>query len=399
MLHDDLPLRFGVNYTPLAHWYYCWNDWDADAVARDLDRIAEIGADHVRVQLLWPYFQPNPRYVSGIHLRRLRELMTACEARRLDVVPTILTGFLSGYFFLPPNVSRPDVFRSPEVFDAILRYFRRVLEVTRDCPNVLAIDLGNEVNCLDHSLPAEEGAAWAGRLLAEIEPLSGGTPVVNGIDHTPVFHSSTFSMEHLANDYPLITLHTWPFFTGCLKHGELDDPPSIHLAAFMAEYARAFVDGAVAVEEKPVWLQEFGCCDLWGDFDRRERYLRQTIDLAVRHGVTHFTFWCSHDKTRDIEFEEFEYHYGLIDTENRIKPLGEVYREVIAQYRQNPPPFQPPDAAIEIAADFRPRFGLAHPPAEWVDQQASSTLWEVFQQYLQAAADGKTPTIQRKPAV
>ncbi len=41
--------RFGVNYTPSRNWWYCWNDWDADPIKRDLDAIAALGADHLRM--------------------------------------------------------------------------------------------------------------------------------------------------------------------------------------------------------------------------------------------------------------------------------------------------------------------------------------------------------------
>ena len=41
--------RFGVNYTPSHNWWYCWNDWDADPIRRDLDAVAALGADHLRI--------------------------------------------------------------------------------------------------------------------------------------------------------------------------------------------------------------------------------------------------------------------------------------------------------------------------------------------------------------
>jgi len=58
--------RFGVNYTPSKNWWFCWNEWDADSIKRDLDGIASLGADHLRILLIWPYFQPNPRWVSPL---------------------------------------------------------------------------------------------------------------------------------------------------------------------------------------------------------------------------------------------------------------------------------------------------------------------------------------------
>src|ERR1019366_8702430 len=48
--------RFGVNYTPSHEWWFCWNNWDADPIKRDLDAIAGLGADHLSIMLIWPYF-------------------------------------------------------------------------------------------------------------------------------------------------------------------------------------------------------------------------------------------------------------------------------------------------------------------------------------------------------
>src|ERR1035441_11065626 len=41
--------RFGLNYTPSNNWWFCWNDWNADPIKRDLDAIASLGADHLRI--------------------------------------------------------------------------------------------------------------------------------------------------------------------------------------------------------------------------------------------------------------------------------------------------------------------------------------------------------------
>ena len=59
--------RFGIGYAPSKTWFYIWNDFDAGAVARDLDAIASLGADHIRMFLIWPYFQPDRKWVSPAH--------------------------------------------------------------------------------------------------------------------------------------------------------------------------------------------------------------------------------------------------------------------------------------------------------------------------------------------
>ena len=94
--------RFGVNYTPSHNWWYCWNDWDADPIKRDLDAIATLGADHLRIFPIWPFFQPNPKQVSPPHLERFDQLLTLMGERKLDALVTVFTGGLSAFAFMPP---------------------------------------------------------------------------------------------------------------------------------------------------------------------------------------------------------------------------------------------------------------------------------------------------------
>ncbi|MCX6872787.1 MAG: hypothetical protein NTW21_03120 [Verrucomicrobia bacterium] len=87
--------RFGVNYTPTKNWFFFWNDFDADAVARDLDAIASLGMDHLRIFALWPHFQPKRTLVSPEHLKRLDQFMRLTAQRKLDVCVSMLNGWIA----------------------------------------------------------------------------------------------------------------------------------------------------------------------------------------------------------------------------------------------------------------------------------------------------------------
>lgn len=386
-------VRFGINYTPAQRWYFCWDDWDAGAVAADLDAIAALGADHIRLQLLWPSFQPNPTYVSPGHLRRLGELMTLAEARGLDVVVTLLTGFLSGYVYLPAGVSPRAVFTDERVWAMEMLLARRVLEEVGTRPNFMGLDVGNEINCLDHELPVRDGDAWARRFLEQVQPLMPGKPMVNGIDHTPLLAGSTFSMTHLARAYPIICLHAWPYFSGAIKKGRLDQAPCTHLARFFTQFVRLWGDQP----QRPVWIQEFGANDLWGTFEERAAYLRQTVELAIRSGVTMFTWWCSHDKTRNLKFDEFEYVYGLYTPDNQPKDLAAVYRELVDRYAQADLSAMPAgyDCEIAVPENFRPAYLPHEATADYLERTLASNVWKIYDEYLSRVAEGKTPVLVR----
>lgn len=91
-----------MNYVPSRNWYYCYNDWDRDSICRDLDAVAALGAGHVRIIVIWPWFQPNPTALSEQHLEYLEQILAIAEERSLDVLVTLYTGWLGGYHFNPP---------------------------------------------------------------------------------------------------------------------------------------------------------------------------------------------------------------------------------------------------------------------------------------------------------
>ena len=53
-LNPLLRHRFGLNYVPSESWYFFYNDWQPDRILRNMAAMAEVGADHLRVMVVWP---------------------------------------------------------------------------------------------------------------------------------------------------------------------------------------------------------------------------------------------------------------------------------------------------------------------------------------------------------
>src|SRR5579864_8458834 len=135
--------RFGVNYTPSHNWWFCWNDWNVDPIRRDLDAIAALGADHLRILLIWPFFQPNPKWVSPAHLERLDQLLTLMGERNLDALVTVFTGQLSGWFFLPSFNRLSDGFYTDPLMQSAQELFvREVGRTLKPHAKVIGFDFG-----------------------------------------------------------------------------------------------------------------------------------------------------------------------------------------------------------------------------------------------------------------
>lgn len=249
--------RFGVNYTPSRNWWFCWNDWDASSIERDLDAIAALGADHLRIMIVWPYFQPNPKWVSPLHLERFDQLLTMMEQRHLDALLAVFTGQLSGWFFLPPfNRLSDGFYTTQKMGDAQELFVRELARVMQRHTNIIGFDFGNELNTCWQAA-TKDGDAWMARMFALMHEVLPKGLHVNGVDHHPWFEEDTFSPQALAAArFPV--MHCYPLWTGAVKYGGPMDPPSIKLLAAMAALIRSYAGST----QKPVWAGEFNTCIL-----------------------------------------------------------------------------------------------------------------------------------------
>lgn len=351
--------RFGVNYTPSHKWWFCWNDWDDDPIKRDLDAIAALSADHMRILLIWPYFQPNLSWVSGVHLERLDQLLSLMAERRLDALVTVFTGQLSGWYFLPPfDKPGAEFYTAPEIWKAQHLFIGELARTLNYHPNFLGFDMGNEMNTCWRA-PTAIGDIWIKKMLALMNEVSPGRVHVNGIDHQPWFVPNTFSAQMLAaNPFPVI--HAYPHFTHALQYGGPMDPPSVRLIAALSALVRAYAGDV----RKPVWVGEFNTCIETLSERQQAEWLEKAVTSAVETGVSWFTYWDSHDVDRKFTFHSLEYSLGLLTNNGREKEQGRVFRELAQAYGGKPVRF--------------PTAAPASPPAV----QSMDATWKWLLEYL-----------------
>lgn len=323
--------RFGANYTPSRNWWFCWNDWNADPIRRDLDAIAALGADHLRILLIWPFFQPNPNWVSPAHLERLDQLVALMAERHLDALVTVFTGQLSGWFFLPPFNRLSNGFFTDRIMLAAQELFVRELSRTLvRHPNIIGFDMGNEINTCWRADTAA-GDAWMSHMLALMNSALPSHLHVNGIDHLPWFADDTFSAKALA-EMKMPVMHCYPYWTGAVKYGGAMDPPSVKLLAAMAVLIRSYA----GTQKKPVWAGEFNTCIKELTDDQQAAWLDKSVHAAIEQGVSWFTYWDSHDVDRKFDFNPLEYTLGLMTNDGKVKPAGHVFKQLADSYRGKP---------------------------------------------------------------
>lgn len=329
--------RFGVNYVPSRGWWYCWSDWEDQAIAEDLAVVAGLGVDHIRIHCLWPLFQPNPGLVSESMLGNLRSLMDIADAAGLDVIVTVFNGWLSGFDFRPSWIDDGvSIFTDPTVVSAQRTLLTAIAHRVGGHRRFLGFDIANEPSVLatdtKNVTTQQQGDTWVRELLTHCEELVPGRLHSVGMDHVPWITSrSAFSRETLATTGSVTPIHAWIYFTGALERYGPTGTGTRHLTEYMLELAKAYHQDV----DRPVWLQEFGVAVGWMDEPERTDFVSlATAITGSVDGLWGMTWWCSHDIERTLGgFEEIEYDFGLFTIHNTIKPAGIRLRDAISAIR------------------------------------------------------------------
>ncbi|MBG0737985.1 glycosyl hydrolase [Paeniglutamicibacter antarcticus] len=388
------PLRWGVNYTPSQSWFHSWLDFDLDAVRADLDSIAELGLDHVRIFPLWPILQPSRTLLRPQAITDVGKVVDAAAERNLDVAVDGLQGHLSSFDFLPSWLTswhRRNMFTDPEVVDAQARLITALATEVSARSNVIGLTLGNETNQFaverhpeqQHVSPARMGE-WIGTLLdAARSAWPAGMHQHSFDDDVWFADSAPVTPRHAATLGDCSTVHSW-VFTSVARNFGPGHPARTFFADYLVQLAQAWAEDPA----RPVWLQEIGApapfiaADDAPEF--MESSLRPLLDTPNLWGVT---WWCSHDVSRSLaDFPELEYSLGLLDSNRAAKPLGTRFGELAAQQRASPALTRIRSTAVAFDPGDQ---------ASGAGRPITSPSGPVFAAWLERAAAGEPPALVR----
>ncbi|MER7954643.1 glycosyl hydrolase [Streptomyces sp. NPDC096030] len=382
--------RFGVNYTPSRGWFHHWLDFDLDEVRTDLDSIAALGLDHVRVFPLWPVFQPNRTLIRPRAVAQLVALVDAAAERGLDVAVDGLQGHLSSFDFRPSwtlTWHRRNLFTDPDVLDGQAAYLRTLASALADRPNFLGMTLGNEINQFSgdpHPDPdritPDEAASWLRRMLEECERAAPGRLHLHAeYDAAWYLDEHPFTPAHAARIGAVTAVHSWVFNGTAQRYGAGSVATGQH-AAYLVELSKAWAEDP----GRPVWLQEVGAPAPHIAPDRAAGFTRTTVAAALDcPDLWGITWWCSHDVDRSLaDFPELEYSLGLLNGDGAVKPAGRALADAVAEFRA-------------LAHRPRPRTTalVLDLPDEAAKRSTCAPGGSFFEAFMRLAADGARPAV------
>ncbi len=258
--------QLGVNYWPRRSAMYMWQRFDLDEIREDMARIKSLGLHVVRFFLMWDAFQPAPDRMDDVMLRRFDAVMQAISDARLQAIPTLYTGHMSGVNWLPQwsldsrtphgrfrtiagGETSPygigDFYADQALLDAQALFAQRVGERAREHPALLVWDLGNEFSNLREPKSPADAAQWSARL-SEVLERSSGRGVTGGTHGEDVERDRGLRPSSLASPWEIATMHGYSVYA-TFSRGRLDTD----VVPFYARLMQAFT-------RKPLLFSEFG---------------------------------------------------------------------------------------------------------------------------------------------
>jgi hypothetical protein len=351
---DPIPtLRFGVNYTPRRGWFHAWHDFDPAHAREDLEQIAALGLDHVRVFHLWPLLQPNRTFIRPAAVDQLVHLVDLAAEAGLDVLVDGVQGHLSSFDFYPEwtrSWHHRNVFTDPEAVAAQAELMRTLGRALAGHPHLIGLQLGNELNNLVEHNPvtADEVDRYLDTLLsAAREHLPPGRLATHSAyDAAWYGDDHPFTPEASARKGDVTTVHPWVFSGDCARRYGPRSPQVLHLAEYGTELAKAYAEDPA----RPVWVQETGAPEPHIPAADAPDFARATVrNAAGCAGLWGVTWWCSHDVDRALaDYPELEYTLGLFDSRGRAKPIAAALAETVAEVRAGHHPVRPRETALVL---------------------------------------------------
>ena len=131
-----------------------------------------------------------------------------------------------------------------------------------------------------------------------------------------------------------------------------------------------------------MWVHEVGTSSDWMPEAHISEYATTLLEgAAACQNVWGFTWWCSHDIDPAMKgFLSLEYGLGVLDRQNRVKPLGRTLSKLAEEWRRNPPTVISRPVALVI-------------PDEGLSKAADPADWSIAKQYMDLVSRGARPAI------
>jgi len=307
----------GVNYWGSQDGVKMWNErrWKPHEVEKDLAALAAHGVEVLRVFPTWPDFQPikpvkkhtgipygmtmgeenrpldNFAGVDEAAIARFRFFCDVAMRNGLKIMPSIVTGWMSGGLFVPEALQNKNLLTDPEAIMWASRFARYFVRAMKDHPAIVAWDLGNEYTCMAEATHPAQIWVWIDAVAGAIRREDPTRPVLSGEHCMQSDANGTRNLQMQGELLDILTPHPYP---ASWRVDACRGPFNGFRNALHPAAQSLFYEG---VAQKPAFPQEVGSFGPSLSPDRISALgLRQQAFATWMHGARGFLWWCAFDQ-------------------------------------------------------------------------------------------------------
>ena len=351
--------RIGCNYWASDVGINMWSEWNEDVVRKDFKALSEHGIRLLRVFPLWSVFQPIDvveRYqgnVEGVSVdggitilhdksddaginkdafEHFGTLLDIAEEYKIDVIPSLITGWMSGRLFVPPAMMGKNLLCDPFALKWQARFCRVFVRSFRDRECIVGWDLGNECNCCAKVECESQAWLWTALLTDAIRATDNTRPILSGMHSLSVDKEGFWTMEGQGENCDMLTTH--PYASPTYK---TDSVSADNFRAVMHPACQSVMYSDIS--GKPCMIQETGTFgEMYCDRELTATYAKNSLINAWVHDCRAFLWWIGFDQGH-LRYHPFGYNnrasnYGLMTAAYEAKPILNALKQ-FQEFLQN----------------------------------------------------------------
>ncbi|MBR5517893.1 MAG: cellulase family glycosylhydrolase [Clostridia bacterium] len=349
----------GCNYWASESGIYMWRNWNEKNVDDDFRLLSDIGIKCVRAFPLWSDFQPIKKMyslrgnsygisvddgknmlstfddgVDEVMLGRFEKMLDIADKYGIKIIPSILTGWMSGRLFIPPALEELNLINDPYAIYWEVKFVKAFVTRFKNHPAVAAWCIGNECNCMGVANTKEEAWLWVNTISSAIRISDNSRPVISGMHSLKTEYEGVWTLQDSGLCCDFLTTHPYAsptYGTDKMKINTIF--PMLHPAAQTLFYA--------GIGKKPCFIEETGTFgQMYCDDEFAAKYVEATLYTSWSHNCLSFLWWIGFDQG-SLNYYPFSYNnrasnYGLYREDKTLKPVGEVIKK-FNEFQQNLP--------------------------------------------------------------
>ena len=342
-------LYAGCNYWASHAGIYMWSRWDEKTVDDDFRQLSEIGIELARVFPLWSDFQPINK-VYGYHgnsegistdngetlldnfdpgldetmMDRFSKLIDIADKYKIKLIPSPLTGWMSGRLFVPHLLEGKNLITDPFAIKWEVRFVKAFVRRFKERKAIAAWCLGNECNCMSPVESREQAWLWMDVITDAFKAVDPEREVISGMHCQFTPGEDPWTLQDCGDSCDYVTTHPYASPSYATDRDLMNTiKPLIHPAAQTIYSAD--------IAGKPCFIEETGTFgQMYGDEDLNAKYCEGAIYTAWSHNCLGYLWWIGYDQG-SLTYHPFGYNnrasnYGLYREDRTLKPVGEVLK-------------------------------------------------------------------------